>query len=62
MTLIETLRGPRIFNFVIFDWAITIAGAAVIARATRVSFFIVLIVLLIFINRIAPIIQCKDHD
>lgn len=45
--LIDTLRKPKIADFVIFDWIATILSAYVISSFTDYNFIIVLIILLI---------------
>jgi hypothetical protein len=47
MSIIETLRTPRLSGFVVFDYAATIIGAASIAYYNNINFVITLIILLI---------------
>lgn len=47
MSVIDTLREPRLFGFVLFDWVSTIVGAACIAYYFKINFALTLIVLLI---------------
>lgn len=46
-SIIDILRGPKIDDFVIFDWVATLAGAEMISKITGFSFIIVLLILLI---------------
>ncbi|MGL5934749.1 MAG: hypothetical protein ACRCZI_03900 [Cetobacterium sp.] len=45
--IIDTLRKPKILDFVIFDWVATILSAHVVSSFTDYNFIIVLIILLI---------------
>lgn len=47
MSYIETLRAPKLFGFVLFDWISTIIGALLLAKYLGYDFWIVLIILLI---------------
>ncbi len=47
MSIIESLRGPKLFGFVLFDWISTIIGALLLANYLKYDFLIVLIVLLV---------------
>jgi hypothetical protein len=46
-TDIATLRTPRIFGFVIFDWAATLAGTWVLSEILGINYNILLVILLI---------------
>lgn len=45
--LIDTLREPKILDFVIFDWAATIISAYMVSSFIDCSFIVVLLILLI---------------
>ncbi len=45
--LIEKLREPKVFGFVLFDWISTILGALIIANYLQYNFMATLIVLLV---------------
>ena len=47
MSIIDTLRTPRLYGFVIFDWSATIVGAAAVAYYFNYNFIVTLIILLI---------------
>ena len=47
MSIIETLRTPRIIGFVIFDYVATIIGSAGIAYYYNINFALTLIIILI---------------
>ena len=46
-TLIDSLRIPKIADFVIFDWVATIAAAVIIKKIFDVNVYIVFIILII---------------
>lgn len=47
MSLIDELRGPKIANFVIFDWVSTIISAIIIQQVFDANVFMVFIILII---------------
>jgi hypothetical protein len=47
MSIIESLREPKLFGFVLFDWISTIIGALLLANYLDYDFWVVLITLLI---------------
>lgn len=53
MNIIDTLRIPKIANFVVFDWGATIAMAILIEKIFNVNVyltFIILIIISIFLH------------
>lgn len=44
---IDILRGPKIADFVIFDWVATIASAMLVSHFVKYDTFMILIILLI---------------
>lgn len=47
MTLVDTLRGPKIANFVIFDWVSTIAASIIVQKIFNIDIYLSFIVLII---------------
>lgn len=47
MSVIDTLRGPKLAGFVLFDWVSTIIGSYFLARAIGADFVLTLIILLL---------------
>ena len=47
INIIDILRGPKLFEFVIFDWISTLLGALILAKLFDFNYLILLIILLI---------------
>lgn len=46
-SIIDSLRKPKIFDFVIFDWLATAATAIVLQKIISADFYIIFVILII---------------
>lgn len=47
MNVIDTLRRPRLFGFVLFDWIATLLGALLLSNITGMGYGLMLFILLV---------------